>query len=135
GNRFVCSNRNPLKHIVLPDEVLRRNPQLAAPSGSHDVAAAGEDSRVFPISSAWTTSNLHAGQFTAACGVAIYRGDALPKEFLGNAFTCEPTGNLIHREIMTPSGGTFTSRPAREGVEFLASTDDWFRAVNLENGP
>lgn len=135
GNRFVCSNRNPLKHIVLPDEVLRRNPQLAAPSGSHDVAVAGEDSRVYPISSAWTTSNLHAGQFTAACGVIIYRGDALPKQYHGAAFTCEPTGNLVHCEFMKPAGGTFTSKPDREGVEFLASTDDWFRAVNLENGP
>ena len=135
GNRFVCSNRNPLKHIVLPDEVLRRNPQLAAPSGSNDVAAAGEDSRVFPISSAWTTSNLHAGQFTAACGVIIYRGDALPAEFAGSAFTCEPTGNLVHREIMKPAGGSFISKPDREGVEFLASADNWFRAVNMENGP
>ncbi len=135
GNRFVCTNRNPLKHIVMPDEVLRRNPALAAPSGVHDVAAFGEDSRLFPISRAWTTSNLHAGQFTAACGVGIYRGDLLPAEYQGNGFTCDPTGNLVHREIIQPAGGTFASRPAKEGVEFLASTDDWFRPVNVETGP
>ncbi len=135
GNRFVCTNRNPLKHIVLPDEVLRRNSALAAPSGVHDVAPFGEDSRLYPISRAWTTSNLHAGQFTAACGVAIYRGDALPSEFHGNGFTCDPTGNLVHREIIKPAGGTFTSQPAHQGVEFLASTDEWFRPVNLETGP
>ncbi len=29
----------------------------------------------------------------------------------------------------------FTSHPGREGVEFLASRDSWFRAVNLANAP
>lgn len=135
GNRFVCSNRNPLKHIVLADRYIRQNPAARIPATSHDVATAGAASRVFPISRAWTTSNLHAGQFTAACGVMIYRGQRLPPEFHGNGFTCDPTGNLVHRELLQPQGATFSSRPAREGVEFLASTDEWFRPVNLELGP
>ena len=135
GNRFTCSNRNPLIHVVLADDDLARNPYLAVPAVVHDVAAPGDASRVFPISRSWTTSNLHAGQFTAACGVEIYRGDALPAEFHGNAFTCEPTGNLVHREVIEPAGATFVSRPAEEGVEFLASPDGWFRPVNLETGP
>jgi putative membrane-bound dehydrogenase-like protein len=135
GNRFVCSNRNPLKHIVLEDRYLKRNPLAAVPAAAHDVAKWGEESHIFPISRAWTTSTLHAGQFTAACGVHIYRGDALPAEFKGNGFTCDPTGNLVHREIMAAAGATFDSRPAREGIEFLASTDEWFRPVNMEVGP
>src|SRR5690606_39736368 len=53
----------------------------------------------------------------------------------GNAFTCEPTANLVHRAILKPSGATFTSTADREGVEFLASTDEWFRPVNLTVGP
>ena len=36
---------------------------------------------------------------------------------------------------MQPKGVTFESTPAYEGVEFLASRDDWFRPVNLELGP
>jgi putative membrane-bound dehydrogenase-like protein len=145
GNRFTCSNRNPLIHVVLADDDLARNPYLAVPAVVNDVAAAGDASRVFPISQAWTTSNLHAGQFTAACGVEIYRGDALPAEFQGNAFTCEPTGNLVHCERLEPVGATFVSKPVvsgisrsqnrDEGVEFLASPDTWFRPVNLETGP
>ena len=100
-----------------------------------DVAIPGEASRIYPISRAWTTSTLHAGQFTAACGVLIYRGDGLGPDFRGNGFTCDPTGNLVHREVLRPSGATFRSRPARQGVEFLASTDEWFRPVNLVLGP
>lgn len=135
GNRFNCSNRNPVRHVVIEDRYLKANPGVTVPATVNDVAAFGEQSRIFPISRAWTTSNLHAGQFTAACGVYIYRGDLLPAEFKGNVFTCDPTGNLIHREIMQPAGPTFTSKSAYEGKEFLASPDEWFRPVNMELGP
>jgi putative membrane-bound dehydrogenase-like protein len=135
GNRFICSNRNPCMHVVIEDRYLKANPGVTVPAVVHNVAAFAENSRIYPISRAWTTSNLHAGQFTAACGVHIYRGDLLPKEFYGNVFTCDPTGNLVHREIMQPAGPTFTSKPAYEGKEFLASPDEWFRPVNLELGP
>jgi putative membrane-bound dehydrogenase-like protein len=135
GNRFTCSNRNPCRHVVIEDRYLRASPGVSVPAVMHDVAAFAENSRIYPISRAWTTSNLHAGQFTAACGVYIYRGDLLPAEYKGNVFTCDPTGNLIHREIMQPTGPTFTSKPAYEGKEFLASPDEWFRPVNMELGP
>jgi putative membrane-bound dehydrogenase-like protein len=135
GNRFVCSNRNPSKHVVLEDHYIKRNPHLIVRSVAEDVSPPGDASRVFAITEAWTTSTLHAGQFTAACGVQIYRGDLLPEEFRGNSFTCEPTGHLVHRDVLTPQGPTFSSRYGREGVEFLASRDDWFRPVNLTNGP
>jgi len=136
GNRFVCSNRNPCRHVVLEDRYLKRNPFLAVRDVCQDVSPPAEKSRVFPISRAWTTSNLHAGQFTAACGVLIYRGDALPKkQYYGNSFVCEPTGNLVHRDILEPDGPTFKSHYAQDGVEFLASPDTWFRPVDLANGP
>ncbi|MCH8046772.1 MAG: HEAT repeat domain-containing protein [Planctomycetes bacterium] len=135
GRRFVCSNRRPLTHVVLEGRYVRRNPLLALPAVEHDVATSGAESRIFPVSRAWTTSTLHAGQFTAACGVHIFRGDGLGGSFYGNGFTCDPTGNLVHRELLTSRGATFSGRPARQGVEFLASPDTWFRPVNLQTGP
>ena len=135
GNRFVCTNRDPLIHVVLKERYLKRNPLLAVPSAMQDVAAAEDASRVYPISRAWTTSNLHAGQFTAACGVEIFDGDALPGEFNGVAFVCEPTGNLVHAERLHAHGATFTSEPLTVGSEVLATRDEWFRPVNLEIGP
>jgi len=135
GNRFVCSNRNPCNHVVLLQRHLNRNPFLVRTDVVEVVSPAAGDSRVFAISKPWTTSTLHGGQFTAACGVTIYRGDAFPRSFYGNSFTCEPTGNLVHRDVLIPSGPTFRARYGREGVEFLASRDNWFRPVNLANGP
>lgn len=135
GNRFVCSNRNPVQHIVLEDQYTKRNPFFAIKSTVQDVAAFGEQSKLMPISDAWTTSTLHANQFTAACGVTIYRGDGLPPENKGNAFICDPTANLVHRETLVVNGASFISHPSDTEREFLASTDTWFRPVNLANAP
>ncbi len=135
GRRFVCSNRNPCRHVVLEDRYLARSPHVRIAEVMHDVAAFAEKSRVHPLTRAWTTSNLHAHQFTAACGVLWYRGTALPEQYRNNVFICEPTGNLVHREIVTPLGASFVAQPAYEDREFLASTDEWFRPVNLELGP
>ena len=135
GNRFLCSNRNPLMHVVVENWYSTRNPKYALPAVIEDVAKAGEESRIFPLGRSWTTSLLHAGQFTAACGTTIYRGTGLPSEMYGNSFTCDPTGSLVHREILKPAGGTFQGKPGRQGVEFLASHDEWCRPVDLRHGP
>lgn len=133
GNRFVCSNRNPCQHVVLEDKYLKRNPDLSVSAVMHDVSPPAENSRVYSLSKAWTTSTLHAGQFTAACGVTIYRGNLMP-EYYGHSFTCEPTANLVHRDAIEPDGATFVAKPSQSTTEFLASPDEWFRPVNLANG-
>jgi putative membrane-bound dehydrogenase-like protein len=151
GDRFVCSNRNPCRQVLLEERYLRRNPFLAVRDVCHDVSPPAELSRVFPLSRAWTTSTLHAGQFTAACGVTIFRGMQLPEEFYGNAFVCEPTGNLVHcdrlesstaQEVLTTEGkqlalrgSSYTGVSAYRESEFLATADEWFRPVDLANGP
>ncbi len=135
GRRFVCSNRQPLDHVVLDERYLARNPLAAIPAVLQPVVAAGEQSRVYPLAKAWTTSNLHAGQFTAACGIEIDRGSLLGAEYRGNSYTCEPTGSLVHREKLAPDGASFRAESATPGREFLASRDSWFRPVNLEWGP
>jgi len=135
GNRFVCTNRNATKHIVLKQRYIERNPHLAVPAATYDVSPPGASAVVFPLSRNWTHYSDHAGQITAACGVLVYRGNALPAEYSGNVFICEPPGNLVHRRVLIPQGATFASRRVRKGVEFLASPDDWFRPVNLTIGP
>jgi putative membrane-bound dehydrogenase-like protein len=135
GQQFVCSNRNPNKHVVLEQRHLERNPFYAFSQTEVDTPEEGIPVKVYPISSAQTTAGSHAGTFTAACGIEIYTGDQFPEAYRGNAFICEPTGNLVHRDILVPDGASFIARRARPGVEFLASPDTWFRPVNAINGP
>ena len=135
GQRFVCTNRNHLIHLPMPNRYFARNPFLAAPTAKGDNQGAGGSAKVYPVSKNKTLAASHAGTFTAACGVTIYRGDLLPEPYRGAAFTCEPTGNLVHMEILKQAGATFDAKPHKEGVEFLASPDSWFRPVSLANGP
>jgi putative membrane-bound dehydrogenase-like protein len=143
GRKFVCSNRNPLQHIVLDPRYLRRNPYLPFSETVQDVAPFGDAGKVWPISADTTTASFmpelisapHAGTFTSACGCLIYGGELFGPTFRGNAFICEPAQNLVQRQVISADGPTFKSRPARDGTEFLASRDVWFRPVFAAQGP
>ncbi len=71
----------------------------------------------------------------SACGPLIYRGDNLPPDCRGNAFVCEPAGNLVRRYVLEERDGVLTPRDVCAPGEFLASTDERFRPVNLYGGP
>ncbi len=149
GSRIFCSNRNPAVQVILEQSDLADNPLAGIVPATLDVLPAGADSRVYPMVEAWTTSNLHAGQFTAACGVftmpvpidADGRRDAAESsgnEILQWVFVCEPTGSLVKREALRRGTSHLervpsTERPAQR--EWLASRDPWFRPVNVDCAP
>jgi putative membrane-bound dehydrogenase-like protein len=139
GNWFGCDNSRALFHFPLPDYYARRNNKVASPAATVNVPAYADSNRVFPISKGVARYNKpeSAGSVTAGCGLAIYRDDWLGDQYRGNAFTCEPAGNLVHREILTTDGVTFTSQRAKDesDSDFLASTDVWFRPVQARTGP
>ena len=144
GNRFHCMNRIHIQHTVISRSVLERNPHVAFSETVQNVPEAMVDdllksrnlaARTYPISDNITTADSHVGTFSAACSVHVYRGNELPPTYYGNVFTCDPTGNLVHRDTLTPVGPTFSSRIANEGREFLASRDNWFRPVYVTTGP
>ncbi|WP_460948735.1 DUF7133 domain-containing protein [Spirosoma daeguense] len=72
---------------------------------------------------------------TAACGPLVYRGGIFPEAYNQNAFVCVPEANLIKRNVLHLNGIQTTATQAIEGKEFLASTDEGFRPVNLFTGP
>jgi mono/diheme cytochrome c family protein len=73
--------------------------------------------------------------YTAACSPMVYRGENFPKDCYGNVFLCEPAGNLVRRNVLVEKNGYVTATNAYYQAEFLASTDEWFRPVNLNTGP
>src|SRR5262249_37975168 len=92
--------------------------------------AGGTDAARFP-----TTELVPGGYITSACSPLIYTADLFGKEFYGNNFVCDPANNLIHRELLKENGAVFKAVRAYEDREFLASTDNWFRPVELKVGP
>ena len=135
GNRYFCSNRNPCDAVLIEPWLAAKSPLVGLAPMTAPVLPPGERSTVYPLVSAWTTSNLHAGQFTAACGLLVSHSHHLPAASLGHALTCEPTGSLVHRVALgRAQGKSIPEEPSRDS-EWLASTDPWFRPVNLEEGP
>lgn len=136
GHRFVCTNRKHISQVMLQRVDLARNPYAGMHEVEDEFAGLGSETRLYALSDATTTAYSHAGTFTAACGLVIYRGTALPAPYHENGFTCDPTSNIVHRTIIEDRGDpAYHGRRGREGVEFLASTDNWHRPVFLANGP
>lgn len=79
--------------------------------------------------------NLKLVNFTAACGPVIFNSTLFGPDYYGNAFVAEPSANLIKRNILSNDGNLVTGKQAYIGREFLASTDERFRPVNLYTGP
>jgi putative membrane-bound dehydrogenase-like protein len=139
GNWFGCSNPYPCWHFALEDHYIRRNPHAAAPDPREFVPEQPMYTPVFPISRTLARFNdLHtANRITSACGLTLYRDDLFGPEFATSFFISEPVHNLVHRQVMTPKGATFTSKRADDerASEFVASSDNWFRPTMLRTGP
>lgn len=143
GRLYYNDNSEPLRTDVLPAEYLLRNPRLIAPEGVNFQLARAQDVPVWP---GRITLGVNRGYktlrddgtlplLTAACGPVIYRGGSFPEQFHGDAFIAEPSANLIKRLRMDGRAGIPSVSNAYEQTEFLTSTDERFRPVNLYNGP
>ncbi len=139
GNQFGGNNSVLIAHYPMPDHYARRNRYVAAPNPSVYLPADPDSTRLYPSSVTGERFNHpeSANHVTSACSPAIYRDDLLGPEYKGNAFTCEPVHNLVHREVLTSKGVTFAGHRAddEQASEFLASTDPWFRPVQVRTGP
>ncbi|MBI5772493.1 MAG: c-type cytochrome [Verrucomicrobia bacterium] len=143
GRKFTVDNRHPLQMIAIPPRYLRRNPNLAFSETVTDVAASDKLGFVYPLTRDQTTASMHpgllhtphAGTFTSSCGIRIYDGDALPPEFAGNGFTCEPAQSLVQRQVISPNGAMLKGAHPRPGTEVLVTADSWFRPVFAANAP
>ncbi len=138
GNRFISWNTIPIRHVVMEQRYLARNPRAPITATSAELSVEGSTPRVFPISQ--TTKRFNAeppGYFNASCGLSIFRGDRLPIDYHGNAFACEPLSNLVHRDILEPHGVSFIAHRSsdEQDREFLSASDPWFRPVNAATGP
>ncbi len=143
GRLFFNANEDQLRCDLVPAAYLFRNPDYRTPLAYNYRVM--KDQTVWParvnpgVNRGYRPGQLRAdgtlATFTAACAPLIYRGDNYPAEFRGNAFVCEPAGNLVKRDILVEKDIAITGRSAYDHSEFLASTDERFRPVNLCNAP
>jgi mono/diheme cytochrome c family protein/glucose/arabinose dehydrogenase/HEAT repeat protein len=149
GRIFRNTNESALHVDLVPARYYTRHPHLLRTRGAYEPLTGpnGELNEVWPIR---PTRGVNRGyqfgilredgtlaKYTSVCTPMVYRGDRLPAELYGNVFVVDPTVNLVSRIILGDSANGLTARKAYRDVrgEFLASTDERFRPVNLSLAP
>jgi putative membrane-bound dehydrogenase-like protein len=154
GRRFFSQAGRHVQHVVAARRYLQRNLFLLAPPVTRFIS--DHDQRIFQLTppEAWREARTRmrqrrsrelgreremasTGFFTGATGNTIYNGDTFPPRYRGNAFSGDVAGNVVHRDIISPSGVSFVANRAEEekNREFMASTSRWFRPANFTVGP
>ena len=143
GRLYYSPNSDPLITDAYPKHYSARN---AVSNGLPGVPKRiAHDKRTWPVR---MTPGVNRGYqkrtlrsdgtlqyFTAACGPEIFRSNELGEDLYGDAFICETAGNLVKRYRLEDVDGEMKASQAYEEREFLASTDERFRPVNLMTGP
>jgi putative membrane-bound dehydrogenase-like protein len=155
GQWFTATNSQHLRHIILPDHYLKRNPFLPVSAVTLDIPDHGAACKVYRISpfEQWRvertkqrkdgpnaskfppTELFPGGYVTSACSPMVYEATLFPTAYHGNSFVCDPANNLVHRDVLQRHGATFQAKRVDIECEFMASTDTWFRPVWLTLGP
>jgi mono/diheme cytochrome c family protein len=143
GRLYFNYNSDVLRCDVLPAQYFLRNPNWPGTTGTN--VQIMRDQTTWP---GHPTPGVNRGYddvtlrddgslrtVTATCGVHVYRGGLIGREFDGNAYACEPAGNLVKRMLVSETAGTLKAQNAYYGTEFLTSTDERFRPVNIATGP
>lgn len=135
---YGCDNSTLLKAYPIEDRYLRQSPAVAAPPTQVSPWVGDDPQRLYPAGELVLFKlSGQGGRPTSACGLGIYRDRRLGDAYYGNSFTCEPVNQLITRRQLTLEGPRMVARRAESErtSEFLTSTDQWFRPVQVRTGP
>lgn len=156
GRRFTCNNSDHIRLFMYDERYASRNPFYDLPPALESIAEDGGAAEVYRISleepwrvirTRWRIAGVmpgpvegggrSSGYFTGATGITIYRGNAFPEEYRNEPFVGECAFNLVHHKKLYPKdvGSTARRSADEQNVEFLASTDNWFRPVQFANAP
>ena len=143
GRLYFNYNSDMLRADLLPTEAFTRNPLLRNATSINAKLAA--DQTLYPshptpgVNRGYEPKSLRAdgtlSKPTGTCGALIYRGDAFPAAYRGNAFVPEPCANLVKRFTMSEKDGIVKATNTAKTTEFLTSTDERFRPVQAADGP
>lgn len=146
GRIYTNNNSDPLRVDAISGVYAARNPNMGNALGVNlrvvdDLSP--RPARMNPgVNRGYQKGQLNGeyrlASVTGACAPWIHRGTALGDEYRGNAFVCEPTGNLVMRyRLRETDDGAVKGDPVRnaDGLDFLTSTDERFRPVWQCDGP
>jgi mono/diheme cytochrome c family protein len=142
GRIYRNWNEQPLYVDIIPGKYFVRNPNIVRTRGLYEILIERNETAIWPVRPTPGLQRAYRKGFLRPDGTAtiyassadpyVFRGDRLPKEVQGNAFVADSPTNLVHRLIIDDDGtGRLKARDAYAKGEFVASTDERFRPVNL----
>lgn len=142
GRLYYNNNSTQIMGDYVLPNVLTKNQFYEPKDGLSKVLTRNQ--RVYPLHATLVNRGYEKGvldqdsmlvNVTSSCGPLVYRGGQFPMAYDQNAFVCAPEVNLIKRNLLTFDGPVTTATQAWDDREFIASTDEGFRPVNLSSGP
>ena len=136
GRHFTVTNDSNGRHEVFAARYAHRNPALLLPEVQHDVSTP-DNNKVFPITHNPRFEILtDVGTLTSSCSITLPRlSGTFPPSFRNVACVAESAHNMVHCDVWSDESATYSARRLEEKSEFIASTDAWFRPVNMYIGP
>lgn len=145
GRTYRNVNTEPLFVDYVSPDYYARNPNLIRTSGLYANLVDQSLSAIWP---ARPTLGLNRGYregslredgsaiyYAGVSSPMIYRGDRLPEELHEQAFVVDSPTNIVHLLRMEDDGsGNLSARDFYSRGEFIASTDERFRPVQVVNG-
>ena len=146
GRVYRNVNDAPLFIDYTPARYFLRNPNAARTRGLYESLVDQMEATVYPVRQNRGVNRGYRDPFFRPDGSSIviqgagsptvYRGDKYPPDVRGSVFISDSPTNLVHRfNIVDDGGGRLTAKNAYARGEFLASSDERFRPVNLFSAP
>src|SRR3954469_158872 len=146
GIVFRNFNTDPLFADYVPAKYYVRNPDLTRTSGLYVNLVDQSKSQIWPVRPTLGVNRGYRPEVPRPDGSAyyyqgvsspmIYRGNALPNEFYGQAFVVDSPTNIVHLVKLQEDGhGNYAGSDYWSRGEFLASTDERFRPTWMVPAP
>lgn len=146
GRVYRNVNDAPLFIDYTPARYFLRNPNAARTRGLYESLIDQMEALVYPVRQNRGVNRGYRDPYFRADGSSIiiqgagsptvYRGDKYPADVHGSLFITDSPTNLVHRfNIVDDGTGRLTAKNAYPRGEFLASSDERFRPVNLMSAP
>ena len=146
GRVYRNVNDAPLFIDYTPARYFVRNPNVARTRGLYESLIDQVEAVVYPIRQNRGVNRGYRDPYFRPDGSSIviqgagsptvYRGDKYPVDARGSVFITDSPTNLVHRfDIVDDGTGRLTAKNAYARGEFLASSDERFRPVNLMSAP
>jgi len=146
GRVFRNVNDSPLFVDYTPARYFVRNPNVARTRGLYESLIDQMEAVVYPVRQNRGVNRGYRDPYFRPDGSSIviqgagsptvYRGDKYPADVRGSVFISDSPTNLVHRFNVVDDGtGRLSAKNAYARGEFLASSDERFRPVNLFSAP